>query len=458
MYYMFDLTLIETDCSTFIASGTCSSACETLARSTVNSIGCCSNAYYSLLQALVQSQSHTVNEFYTACSIRNPGECVPGAGNQACDAAVAELRQFSPDCLEAYYTYEEARNVDDYPSKDVLQVLCLDCLFSVLYKIHRGCYPADGHVRNLHLELACSFDSNGQSCLYRNITQSPEYATALGSLVPVGGACSSFVSDRSSCSPTCAMQITQFVEISGCCWHEAYEIIRDANDILSRRGFDLHQACGFQDPGRCPQYNPECDMAETALEANSACSTAYEVYSQSTDATDLSANVLNQLCIQSCRNLVAAKIEACDGFASRSDQGDFDLTCAIDEDDGKTCAIIDMEEGLAFERFDAGFGFGFCRSFAQQDGVSCDAECATETTRFVDGLGCCYYGAYELTIYNTEILEFNYTSQQLLDACGIAAPDGCEQFGVGGGDGGADIVNGLGLLTMLLFAVMAMFI
>ena len=53
-------------------------------------------------------------------------------------------------------------------------------------------------------------------------------------------------------------------------------------------------------------------MAETALEANSACSTAYEVYSQSTNATDLSANVLNQLCIQSCRNLVAAKIEACD--------------------------------------------------------------------------------------------------------------------------------------------------
>ena len=33
-----------------------------------------------------------------------------------------------------------------------------------------------------------------------------------------------------------------------------------------------------------------------------------------------------------------------------------------------------------------------------------------------------------------------------------------QQFGVGGGDGGADIVNGLGLLTMLLFAVMAMFI
>ena len=31
---------------------------------------------YSMFRALVQSQSHTVNEFYTACSIRNPGECV----------------------------------------------------------------------------------------------------------------------------------------------------------------------------------------------------------------------------------------------------------------------------------------------------------------------------------------------------------------------------------------------
>jgi len=52
-------------------------------------------------------------------------------------------------------------------------------------------------------------------------------------------------------------------------------------------------------------------MAEAALKANAACSIAFDVYSQTTNVTLLSANVLDQLCKQSCRNLVAAMSVAC---------------------------------------------------------------------------------------------------------------------------------------------------
>jgi len=43
-------------------------------------------------------------------------------------------------------------------------------------------------------------------------------------------------------------------------------------------------------------------------------------------------------------------------FASRENQARLDLTCATDEDDGQTCAILEMGEQFAFGTFAGDFG------------------------------------------------------------------------------------------------------